>query len=68
MHPIASEMGRRTLDTSHSISGYTIPPYTVVSASYRHLHLNDSHWPEARRFWPERWLDAKDSDGAPPPE
>lgn len=68
MHPIASEMGRRTLEKSHIIAGHYIPPYTVVSASYRHLHLNEDYWPSANRFWPERWLGREEREGAPAPE
>jgi cytochrome P450 len=56
MHPIASEFGRRTKENSIVLDGHVIPPYTVVSASYRALHLNEEHWPQADRFWPERFL------------
>jgi cytochrome P450 len=56
MHPIASEFGRRTLESAIVLDSYVIPPYTVVSASYRALHLNEDHWPHADRFWPERFL------------
>lgn len=59
MHPIASELGRRTLDTPVVLNGgIEIPPYTVVSASYRAIHLNEEYWPQASRFWPERFLPA----------
>jgi cytochrome P450 len=56
LHPIASEMGRRTGHNSIELMGYYLPPFTVVSASYRELHRNPKHWPEPLRFWPERWL------------
>lgn len=68
MHPIASEMGRRTLDQAYRVGEYEIPPYTIVSASYRQLHRNSEHWPEANRFWPERWLEGDEREGAPEPE
>jgi cytochrome P450 len=38
LHPIASELGRRTLQEPANLSGVEVPPYTVVSASYRALH------------------------------
>lgn len=68
MHPIASEMGRRTGGEWVEIMGQRLPPHTVVSASYRALHLNEEHWPLAQRFWPERWLPEGKRDGAPAPE
>lgn len=68
MHPIASEMGRRTGNEWVEIMGYRLPPHTVVSASYRALHLNEEHWPQAQRFWPERWLPEGKREGAPAPE
>lgn len=68
MYPIASEMGRRTLETGFVSADYEIPPYTVVSASYRHLHRDERYWPEALRFWPERWLEGDEREGAPEPE
>lgn len=68
LHPIASEMGRRTGKEWVNLAGYALPPGTVVSASYRDLHRNAEFWPEPLRFWPERWLDEEDREGAPPPE
>ena len=68
MHPIASEMGRRTLGESHQFGEYYIPPYTVVSASYRQLHRDERYWPEPMRFWPERWLEGAARGNAPKPE
>ncbi|KLO97031.1 Cytochrome P450 3A5 [Fusarium fujikuroi] len=56
LHPIASEMGRRTGDQWVNLMGYDLPPHTVVSASYRDLHRNEDHWPDALTFIPERWL------------
>lgn len=67
LHPIASEMGRRTGDFPINLMGYDLPPYTVVSVSYRYLHRNPEHWPEPLRFWPERWLENRPED-VPPPE
>ncbi|KAM0148650.1 hypothetical protein ACHAQE_009124 [Botrytis cinerea] len=66
MHPIASEMGRRTGTEPIELMGYLIPPHTVVSASYRELHRNPTPWPEPMRFWPERWLKNR-PEGDPPP-
>ncbi|KAF4449235.1 hypothetical protein F53441_7454 [Fusarium austroafricanum] len=57
MHPIASEMGRRTGDKWVNLMGYDLPPHTVVSASYRDLHRNEDYWPDAMSFIPERWLE-----------
>lgn len=68
MHPIASEMGRRTLNQEYSIGGYEIPAFTVVSASYRVTHNDEKHWPQADRFWPERWLEHGEMGDAPAPE
>ncbi|KAI6264929.1 hypothetical protein MCOR29_002256 [Pyricularia oryzae] len=65
LHPIASEMGRRTGKDWVTIMGYDLPPHTVVSASYRDLHRNEKYWPEPLRFWPERWLPEGQRDGAP---
>jgi len=67
IHPIASEMGRRTMDKEIVIDDVLIPPYTVVSASYRSLHLDERYWPQPERFWPERWLGEEESEGAPKP-
>jgi cytochrome P450 len=70
MHPIASEFRRRTLKSAIVLNGYVIPPYTVVSASYRALHLDEHHWPQPDRFWPERFLPENHPllDNAPPAE
>jgi cytochrome P450 len=68
LHPIASEMGRRTGTEWVSLAGHYLPPHTVVSASYRELHRNGEYWPQPLRFWPERWLEGEDRDGAPEPE
>ena len=67
LHPIASEMGRRTGKQPIELVGYHLPARTVVSASYRQLHRNPEYWPEPLRFWPERWL-ANRPDGVPAPE
>ncbi|KAK1503060.1 cytochrome P450 3A9 [Colletotrichum tamarilloi] len=68
LHPIASEMGRRTGNQWITLCGYDLPPHTVVSASYRDLHRNEAFWPQAERFWPERWLSEDKRDGAPAPD
>lgn len=68
LHPIASEMGRRTGKDWIKLAGYDLPPHTVVSASYRHLHRNPAFWPEPMRFWPERWLEGEQRGDAPEPE
>ncbi|KAB8297398.1 hypothetical protein EYC80_002741 [Monilinia laxa] len=67
IHPIASELGRKTGAEPIELMGYLIPPHTVVSASYRELHHNPAHWPEPMRFWPERWLKNR-PEGVPPPD
>ena len=70
LHPIASEMGRTTGKKRVQIAGHTLPPHTIVSVSYRNLHVDPEFWPEPKRFWPERWLepDHELATGAPPPE
>lgn len=68
LHPIASEMGRRTGNEWVTLMGHALPPHTVVSASYRALHRNGEYWPQPLRFWPERWLDGDEMEGAPEPE
>lgn len=68
LHPIASEMGRRTGKEWVSLMGYDLPPHTVVSASYRELQRNGEFWPQPLRFWPERWLEGDERDGAPEPD
>ncbi|KAK6225188.1 cytochrome p450 [Colletotrichum tabaci] len=68
LHPIASEMGRRTGNQWVKLCGYDLPPHTVVSASYRDLHRNEDYWPQAERFWPERWLSEDKREGAPAPD
>lgn len=56
LHPVASELARRTgKDTIH-LGGYEIPPYTTVYASIRRCMLSPDYYPEPLRFWPERWL------------
>jgi cytochrome P450 len=66
LHPIASEMGRRTLNQSIELMGFSLPPHTVVCASYRDLHRNSAYWPDPLRFWPERWLQNRPPDVPPP--
>ncbi|KAL8298843.1 hypothetical protein RB600_003395 [Gaeumannomyces tritici] len=68
LHPIASEMGRRTGSQWVTLMGYHLPPHTVISASYRDLHRNAKYWPEPMRFWPERWLPEEKRCGAPAPD
>lgn len=68
LHPIASEMGRRTGSQWVTLMGYNLPPHTVVSASYRDLHRNEKYWPQPLRFWPERWLSEEKRCGAPAAE
>lgn len=68
LHPIASEMGRRTGSEGVNLMGYYLPPHTVVSASYRNLHRNPEYWPQPLRFWPERWLSDELRGDAPEPE
>ena len=68
LHPIASEMGRRTGNQWIKLVGYELPPHTVVSASYREMQRSAKYWPEPLRFWPERWLDGEEREGAPEPE
>ncbi|TLD36766.1 cytochrome p450 [Venturia nashicola] len=65
LNPIASELGRRTGTQWQKIGGVDLPPHTVVSVSYRKLHLDERYWPEPERFWPERWLEDGQRDGAP---
>lgn len=54
LHPIASELGRRTGADWMDLGGYSLPPYTVVCASYRAVHRSETYWPQPLRFWPER--------------
>ncbi|KAI9892798.1 MAG: hypothetical protein M1814_001219 [Vezdaea aestivalis] len=68
IHPIASEVGRQTGEEWVHLAGYDLPPRTVVSASYRALQLNEDYWPQAQRFWPERWLPEDRREGAPAPD
>jgi hypothetical protein len=68
LHPIASEMGRRTGDQWIKLAEYDLPPHTVVPASYRDLHRNEQHFPQALRFWPERFLPDGERGDAPPAE
>jgi cytochrome P450 len=68
LHPIASELGRRTGNQWVSLMGYDLPPRTVISASFRNLHHNAEYWPQPLRFWPERWLEGDEQEDAPSPE
>lgn len=68
LHPIASEMGRRTGKQWVKLMGHDLPPHTVVCASFRHLHRDESYWEDPMRFWPERWLEDSEREGAPKPE
>ncbi|KAI8718107.1 Cytochrome P450, family 3, subfamily A [Fusarium sp. LHS14.1] len=65
LHPIASEMGRRTGDQWVQLMGYNLPPHTVVSASYRDLHRNGKYFPDALRFKPERFLQGSERGDVP---
>ncbi|KAH6699800.1 cytochrome P450 [Leptodontidium sp. MPI-SDFR-AT-0119] len=68
LHPIASELGRRTGNRWVSLMGYDLPPRTVISASFRNLHHNAEYWPQPLRFWPERWLEGDEQEDAPSPD
>lgn len=68
LHPIASEMGRRTGDQWVQLMGYNLPPHTVVSASYRDLHRNEKYFPEAMSFKPERFLPESERGDVPAAE
>ena len=68
LHPIASEMGRRTGDQWVKLGGFDLPPHTVVSASYRDLHRSEQYFPQALRFWPERFLPDGERGEAPSAE
>ncbi|UPK97230.1 hypothetical protein LCI18_008165 [Fusarium solani-melongenae] len=68
LHPIASEMGRRTGDQWVQLMGYDLPPHTVVSASYRDLHRNEKYFPDALRFLPERFLQGSERGDVPAAE
>lgn len=68
MHPIASEMGRRTGDQWVQLMGHDLPPHTVVSASYRDLHRNEKYFPDAMRFLPERFLEESERGDVPAAE
>ncbi|KAL2682376.1 hypothetical protein Neosp_006826 [[Neocosmospora] mangrovei] len=65
LHPIASEMGRRTGDQWVQLMGYNLPPHTVVSASYRDLHRNEKYFPDALSFKPERFLQGSERGDVP---
>jgi cytochrome P450 len=68
LHTLTSELGRRTGTEWVNLMRYDLPPHTVVSASYRDLQRNGKYWPEPLRFWPERWLEGDEREGAPQPE
>lgn len=67
MFPVAGHMPRHLHLGSEPFQccGYTIPPGTAVTASYRALHYDPQYWPEPDRFWPERWLDDAERGDAP---
>ncbi|KAI3571068.1 cytochrome P450 [Fusarium oxysporum f. sp. albedinis] len=65
LHPIASEMGRRTGDQWVQLMGHNLPPHTVVSASYRDLHRNEDYFPKAMSFLPERFLEDSERGDVP---
>ncbi|RKK07356.1 hypothetical protein BFJ67_g18312, partial [Fusarium oxysporum f. sp. cepae] len=68
LHPIASEMGRRTGDQWVQLMGHNLPPHTVVSASYRDLHRNEDYFPKAMSFLPERFLEDSERGDVPAAE
>jgi cytochrome P450 len=68
LHPIASEMGRQTGKDWVSLMGYNLPPHTVVSASYRHLHRDPDIWDNPLQFYPERWIGQNKENEVPHPE
>ena len=49
-------IGRRALEATQ-IGEFEVPRRTLVLASQYLLHRDPRFWPEAERFWPERWLD-----------
>ncbi|MBS1871096.1 MAG: cytochrome P450 [Actinobacteria bacterium] len=52
----------RTATSEIELSGYAIPPGTVVSAMLTAMHRRPDLWPDPLAFRPERFL-----DGRPPP-
>ncbi|KAJ6139569.1 Cytochrome P450 E-class group I [Penicillium samsonianum] len=51
----------RSLPTTATIDGYTIPPRTVVSISPYALHRNAEVFKSPTKFNPDRWLDPSEN-------
>ena len=52
----------RTATKDCVIGDYLIPKGTVVQPVLRLLHMNETHFPQAREFKPERWLEEPPAD------
>lgn len=64
--PVARGLPRRTTQEGATIAGHYIPAGVTVSAPIYTLHHNESLFPNATEFIPERWLpeESSDEDGA----
>ncbi|EEB90991.1 hypothetical protein MPER_10726 [Moniliophthora perniciosa FA553] len=60
-HGVVTPMSRIVSDTDVSIAGHAVPPGTVVGIANSFVHLNADIFPDPTRFYPERWLDAKEN-------
>ncbi|MCG8590886.1 MAG: cytochrome P450 [Proteobacteria bacterium] len=58
LHPVLPEFFR-TVKTQFSLLGYEIPAGVTLAGSILALHENESLYPEARRFRPERFLERR---------
>ncbi|KAF9876732.1 p450 monooxygenase [Colletotrichum karsti] len=53
--PAASGLWRQT-DEDIILAGFVLPAGTRITANTTPLHLNESEWPDAEEFVPDRWL------------
>uniref|UniRef100_A0A0W0G318 Benzoate 4-monooxygenase cytochrome p450 n=1 Tax=Moniliophthora roreri TaxID=221103 RepID=A0A0W0G318_MONRR len=60
-HGVVTPMSRVVSDVNVIIAGHAVPPGTVVGIANTFVHLNTDIFPDPTRFYPERWLDAKDN-------
>ncbi|EEB99778.1 hypothetical protein MPER_00456, partial [Moniliophthora perniciosa FA553] len=59
-HGVVTPMSRIVSEAGVTIAGHGVPPGTVVSIANPFVHLNPDIFPDPERFYPERWIEAKE--------
>jgi cytochrome P450 len=60
LHPIIS-FGARVLDHEIVVSGYRVPPKTIVIIALQEIYMDEKYFSNATQFIPERWQEKKEN-------